>query len=116
MNKFIDHYKDENVATKYSSGRVFKYNNEFVIGYETAGAEETFSVGQPVYDKDNNLMGYTGIGLYENLDYSTERQLRIPVEHWTICLPTQYCVAGKSVYTYWQSVEGSKQQLESGVE
>ena len=102
MNRFIDHYKDENVDTKYDAGVVSKYENGFMIAYEMGGAKETFSIGQPVYDKDKNLMGFLGIGLYANLDYSTEGRLRIPVEHWIICLPTKFCESGKRVYTYWQ--------------
>lgn len=103
MNRFIDHYEDKNVDTQYGAGVVRKYGNGFLIAYETRGAEKTFSIGQPVYDKDKNLMGYLGIGLYANLDYSTEGRIRIPVEHWTICLPTNHCVDGKAVYTYWQT-------------
>lgn len=108
MNRFIDHYQDKDVATKYHAGRVSKYGNFFMIAYEMEGAKETFSIGQPVYDKDKNLMGYLGIGLYANLDYSTEGKIRIPVEHWIICLPTKYCEEGKTVYTYWQNKEGAE--------
>lgn len=103
MDRFIDHYMDENVTTKYDAGIVYKNGNDFIIAYEQGGAEDTFSIGQPVYDKDGNLMGYMGIGLYANLDYSTEGQIRIPVEHWSICLPTKHCIAGKKVFTYWQT-------------
>jgi hypothetical protein len=109
LNRFIDHYTDENVATQYSAGRVNKYGNGYMVAYEMEGAKETFSIGQPVYDKDKNLMGYLGIGLYANLDYSTEGQIRIPVEHWTVCLPTKHCVDGKAVYTYWQTQERSEE-------
>ena len=108
MDRFIDHYKDENVETEYHAGMVTKHGNGFMISDQTKGAEETFSVGQPVYDKDNNLMGYLGIGLYANLDYSTERQVRIPVEYWIICLPTKFCESGKRVYTYWQMKKAMK--------
>ena len=51
MNRFIDHYKDENVTTKYDAGIVHKYGNDFIIAYEQRGAKDTFSIGQPVYDK-----------------------------------------------------------------
>lgn len=113
MNRFIDCYKDENVETKYAAGYVSKYENEYIISYETMGANETFSIGQPVYDKDENIMGYMGIGLYRNLDYySEEAKVKIPVEHWTICLPTKYCVEGKSVYTYWQHLENIESEEE----
>lgn len=102
INKFINHYEDENVATKYDAGIVCMENGNYMVGYEMKGAKETFSVGQPVYDEDKNLMGYLGIGMYENLDYSTYGHIRIPVEYWMICLPTKYCVEGKKIYTYWQ--------------
>lgn len=103
IKKFIDHYKDEGVDTVYDAGRVIKDDNNFIIGYEMKGAEKTFSIGQPVYDEDKNLMGYLGIGLYEALNYSNGREVRIPVERWIICLPTSYCRAGKKAYTYWQT-------------
>lgn len=111
MNRFIDHYKDNGVDTQYNAGIVIRNNNYFAIAYEQMGAAETFSIGQPVYDKDKNLMGYLGIGLYANLDYFTEGNIRIPVEHWVICLPTRYCVDGKKVYTYWQMI-GSQAESE----
>ena len=104
MNRFIDCYK-EDMTTKYNAGTVHTYGNGYMIAYEMEGARETFSVGQPVYDGDGNLMGYMGIGLYANLDYSTEGKVRIPVEHWIICLPTKFCIPGKKVYTYWQNRE-----------
>ena len=100
LNRFIDHYTDENVATKYSAGRVNKYGNGYMVAYEMEGAKETFSIGQPVYDKDKNIMGWLGIGLFENLNYSAK--VRVPCEYWQICLPTKFCEAGKQVYTYWQ--------------
>lgn len=111
LHRFIDHYKDENVVTKYHAGTVVKYGSYFIIVYEMEGAKKTFSIGQPVYDKDNNLMGYLGIGLYENLDYGTEGKIRIPVEHWMICLPTKYCIEGKTVYTYWQFIERQESEV-----
>ena len=87
LNRFIDHYTDENVATKYSAGRVNKYGNGYMVAYEMEGAKETFSIGQPVYDKDKNIMGWLGIGLFENLNYSAK--VRVPCEYWQICLPTK---------------------------
>lgn len=68
---------------------------------------DTFSIGMPVYDTEDNLMGYLGIGLYYNLNYSEGytgeyNGESIPVECWQICKPTPYCKEGKSVRTYWQ--------------
>lgn len=107
--KFIDHYKDENVETKYSAGTVSKRGGAFLVTFNQIGAEESFSIGQPVYDKENDIMGYLGIGLFEHLDYSTDGQIRIPVEAWMICLPTKHCKEGKKIYTYWQMKENSQE-------
>lgn len=104
INKFISQFgSGETLATEYDAGRVTKNGDQFCIGYEMSGAEETFSVGQPVYDKDFNLMGYLGIGFWRYLDYACD--MRIPVEVWTVCLPTEHCIEGKKVYTYWQMLE-----------
>ena len=98
--RFVEQIKMKNVATKYDAGTVCEIDGNFIIGYEMKGAEETFSIGQPVYDVDGNIMGWLGIGLYSSLNYSSE--IRIPCEYWQICLPTKHCVVGKKVYTYWQ--------------
>jgi len=100
MKKFIDQIE---IDTTYDAGIVIKHEDGYGIGHEAYGAERTFSVGQPVYDKDGNLLGYLGIGLYANLDYAVG--IRVPVEYWKICLPTQDCKEGKKVYTYWQMLE-----------
>lgn len=98
---FIDQIKSENVTVAYDAGIVCEIDGNYIIGYEMQGAEKTFSIGQPVYDKDGNIMGWLGIGLFQNLDYSAE--VRIPCEYWQICLPAKYCEKGKKVYTYWQN-------------
>ena len=99
IERFINHIEDE-YPTQYSAGYVIQRYGDFIIAEEQEGARETFSIGQPVYDKDGNLLGYLGIGLYANLDYAAG--VRVPVEYWRICLPTQDCIPGKKVYTYWQ--------------
>lgn len=106
--RFVDQLKMKNVATKYDSGTVCERDGNFIIGYEMKGAEDTFSIGQPVYDVDGNIMGWLGIGLYSSLNYSSE--IRIPCEYWQICLPTKHCVAGKKVYTYWQNKAESEER------
>lgn len=105
ISRFIKQYdiEDIDMATQYDAGRVCVNNGEYIISYEMQGALNTFSVGQPVFDKDGNLMGYLGIGLYAHLDYATSKSIRIPCEYWKICLPTKYCECGKKVYTYWQN-------------
>lgn len=110
IERFIDHIEDE-YPTKYSAGHVIQRYGDFIIAEEQTGARETFSIGQPVYDKDGNLLGYLGIGLYANLDYAVG--IRVPVEYWIICLPTQDCIPGKKVYTYWQYKEMWESEKES---
>lgn len=105
LNRDVD-YKDNLI---YSAGQVLVCSNECRVGFEQYGAGETFSVGQPVYDIDGNLLGYLGIGLADSLDYSCS--IRVPVEYWTICLPTKYCTHGKQVYTYWQNKAKSSEEI-----
>lgn len=99
FKRFID-VNTETHATNYSAGQVTEDDGRYLITYEQLGAAETFSIGQPVYDKSGTLMGYLGVTLLENLDYSAD--MRIPVEAWEVCLPTKACAPGKQVYTYWQ--------------
>ena len=108
--KFIEQLKIKDMDRQYDAGVVCENNGNYIIGYEMQGAEETFSIGQPVYDKDKNIMGWLGIGLFENLDYSAK--VRVPCEYWQICLPTKFCEAGKQVYTYWQMTEVEPQESE----
>ncbi len=111
INRFIDQL---NSGTKfedslmYTAGKVIYDGNIYKVAFQQYGAEETFSVGQPVYDKDNNLLGYLGVGLYSSLDYG-QTDIRVPVEHWQICLPTRHCADGKTIYTYWQ-MKGAKNE------
>lgn len=102
--------KVKDVDRQYNAGVVCEYNGNYIIGYEMKGAEETFSIGQPVYDKDKNIMGWLGIGLFEDLNYSAN--VRVPCEYWQICLPTKFCKVGKQVYTYWQMTEVESQESE----
>ena len=58
ISRFIKQYDVEDIemATKYDAGNVYDNNGEYIISYEMQGARETFSVGQPVFDKDGNLI------------------------------------------------------------
>ena len=109
--KFIEQLKIKDMDRQYNAGVVCENNGNYIIGYEMQGAEETFSIGQPVYDKDKNIMGWLGIGLFENLNYSAK--VRVPCEYWQICLPTKFCEVGKQVYTYWQMAEVEPQESEN---
>ena len=112
--KFIEQLKIKNMDRQYSAGMVCEKYGNYIIGYPMQGAEATFSIGQPVYDKDKNIMGWLGIGLFENLNYSAN--VRVPCEYWQICLPTKFCEAGKQVYTYWQMRGFDPQESEDKTE
>lgn len=109
--KALEQLKIKDMDRQYNAGVVCENNGNYIIGYEMQGAEETFSIGQPVYDKDKNIMGWLGIGLFENLNYSAK--VRVPCEYWQICLPTKFCEVGKQVYTYWQMAEVEPQESEN---
>ena len=102
IKRFVDCYMDTNVETKYDAGSIVQVDDGYAVGYAQLGAERTFSIGQPVYDKDHNLMGYLGIGLFHHLNYAT-KDMRIPSEVWVVLMPTKYCKEGKKVFTYWQN-------------
>jgi hypothetical protein len=106
MNRFIEQIKH---STEYDAGIVDVIDGNYAIAFETNGASKSFSVGMPIYDKDNNLMGYLGIGLYDGLNYGGT-DVRVPCEYWQICLPTIYCKASKKVFTYWQMLERKEQE------
>ena len=109
MDKFINQIKETDIDNRFDAGIVVEINGEYAIGYEMEGAKKSFSVGQPVYDTDGNIMGWLGIGLFANLNYSND-EVRIPCEYWKICLPTAYCHTGKKVYTYWQNKEKGEEK------
>lgn len=106
-----DRYLDPDIfksTLQYSAGQVWESDGRMLVGYEMFGAHPAFSIGQPVYDKDHNLMGYLGVGLLENLNFSGD--IAIPVHTWEICLPTEHCEEGKRVYTFWQDIWASRTQ------
>ena len=113
IKRFIDCYGYENtdVDTKYDAGHIVLDDGVFIIANQMRGAEETFSIGQPIYDKDHNLMGYLAMGLYTHLNYAAD--IEIPVEKWMVCKPTKYCSNGKRVFTYWQNKLAEEQRGEN---
>lgn len=89
---------------QYYGGRVSLNNDEYIIGYSQRGAENTFSICQPMFDKDKNLIGYLGIGMYRHLNYADHpNKIDIPCYYWKICNPTKHCKVGIDVFTYWQN-------------
>lgn len=109
IRKFINDILRNDINEKllqYDAGKVLKIDEKtYIIADHMIGAEELFSVGEPVYDEDGNLMGYLGVGIFEHLNYSTDNNLRIPVDYWQICLTTEDCTSGKKVFTYWHNEE-----------
>lgn len=105
IKKFIDCYKDENVQTKFNSGKIYKTDEGFLINSAMVGAEKTFSIGQPVFNENGDMLGYLGITILRNLNYSADDfdEKMIPCEAWKIELPTEHCKHGIEVYTYWQN-------------
>ena len=106
LKLFVEQLKsgvDQN-DLRYDAGRVFLHKGRYVIDYSQKGAEKTFSVGQPVYNDNGDLLGYLGLGLFESLNYGAD--IRVPVEFWEIQLNTPQCRNGVHIKTYWQKEEG----------
>lgn len=99
---FLYSGKPDASLLEYDAGYVCKHGDEFFITEQQMGAEETFSIGQSVFDEKGNLLGYLGISLLEHVDYCNNLGVRIPVAMWRICLPTQHCKPGVKIVTYWQ--------------
>lgn len=113
IKEFLYHKSINKNALKYNAGTVRCYDGNFIIGYEERGAEETFSIGQPVFDRNKNLLGFLGIGMFAYLEHSFKfNGQKIPVYHWTICLPTEHCRDGKQVFTYWQNFNKTEKRAE----
>ncbi|MDR0656549.1 MAG: hypothetical protein LBG22_09580 [Treponema sp.] len=94
---------------KYSCGWV---EEDGSIGYEQAGARETFSIGQPMYFENGELAGYLAVHLHENLDYFLEnRKNRFPVERWTLELRTRKNKVRERIYSYWQNEATKKEAV-----
>ena len=110
--RFVDQIKEgiNEERLKLSAGVIWRTADDlFMIDGAQAGAEDDlFSIGQPVFDKDGNLMGYLGIGILRNLNYASDFEMNIPVEHWEVCRPTEHCKPGKKVFTYWHIKEKEK--------
>lgn len=111
LKRFVDqlNFEIDKNNLKYDAGRVFLHNGHYIIDRAQKGAEETFSVGQPVYNDNGDLLGYLCIGLFQNLNYGN--QIRIPVENWEISLPTKECRSGVHVKTYWQKERDADETL-----
>lgn len=108
IQEFISQNEIDENSLKYDAGCVHKVDDNYVIAFNQLGAEITFSIGQPIYDTNKNKLGYLGIGLYNNLNYTNHsHNIDIPCYYWMICNPTQYCKDGIIIHTYWQNLNKS---------
>ena len=104
IEEFIYQNSIDKNALQYSSGFVYEEKYGFIINSQQYGAEDTFSVSQPIYDVDHNKLGYLGIGCFDSLDYThNPHKENVPCIFWRIENPTKYCKHGVKVYTYWQN-------------
>ena len=81
---FINEYKNkyDKKTLSYTAGEICEGGE---ITNQQKGAEETFSIGMPVYNKDGNELGKLSIGLFESLNYSTpDLDFKIPVYTWRV--------------------------------
>jgi len=96
---FLEEYKtkyDEKTLA-YKSGEICEDGD---ITNQQAGAEETFAIGMPVYDKEGKELGKLSIGLFENLNYNTpDLDFKIPVYTWRV---EGYKGKRQTIKTYYQ--------------
>jgi len=103
IKRFVSQKTVEAKLLQYHAGKVSEDGGQFIVSGFQQGAAETFSIGQPVYDTENNLMGYLKLGVWKGLDYGERFNGEyIPSERYEIGNPTQFCINGKKVITYWQ--------------
>ena len=103
MKTFIKNYKKKyNEQTlSYKAGYI---DEDGCICNAQKGAEDTFCVGMPIYDLNNNLIGNLSIGLFDGLNYS-DRDLNgneIPVYFWEV---KGYKGKPQNIKTYYQLIK-----------
>lgn len=97
---FINEYKNkyDKKTLSYNAGEICEDGD---ITNQQLGAEETFSVGMPVYDKNGIELGKLSIGLFDNLNYhAPDLDCSIPVYSWRVD-----CYKGKrqNIKTFYQN-------------
>lgn len=102
IKRFVDDCKRRKKHSDFilslSAGRV---TSDGIVTGQQRGAEDTFSLGMPIYDEAGSFLGKLELGLFDNLNYSskTKEGLDIPVEKWMI---HGYSGESKKLKTYWQ--------------
>jgi len=102
---FIKEYKNkyDDKTLSYKAGYVYENGD---ISQQQRGAEETFSIGMPVYDENNNELGRLSIRLFKNLNYDAPGiDIKIPVESWMI---DGYKGKAQPIKTFYQKIKSSK--------
>ena len=90
--------------TDYSAGGI---TEDGVIAYYQMGAEESFSVGMPIYSMDNKFIGRLSRGFYDWLSCDIKDLFNTPVPaiKWFI---EGYKGDRQPIKTYWQRVKEEK--------
>lgn len=106
ISTFFEQSRPDGVSTILSSKIDYDPGiNQYIIVQTYKELEETFSIGQPVYDCNYNLVGYLSIKLYAST-YTYKKNdselLKVPIYYWIVGNPTKYCKSGSYIYTYWQ--------------
>lgn len=115
-NRFVDQIRSHYVVDLWDAfnlyaGTVLESagldgSSSYVIESYDKDIERMFSIGLPLFDGDDHLLGYLGIGMSSET-YEGEVPLlhaEVPKERWQICQPTQYCKAGVEIKTYWKLI------------
>jgi hypothetical protein len=113
---FYDQEKPDDKWLTYDSGKLVESSSgRLCIAYEERGARMLYSVGQPIYDTDYNLLGHLGIGIYNNLNYcdspNKEHDILIPVYFWSIENQTRFAISGTKVKTYWHYLKEKSKHI-----
>ena len=100
---FIKEYKTkyDDKTLSYNAGEICKDGD---ITNQQKGAEETFAIGMPVYDKYGNELGKLSIGLFKNLDYhAPDIDIKIPAYTWRV--DGYKADSRKIIKTYYQLIK-----------
>jgi len=101
---FLEEYKTkyDKKTLAYKAGEICEDGD---ITNQQVGAEETFAIGMPVYDKEGKELGKLSIGLFENLNYNTpDLDFNIPVYTWRV---EGYKGKRQTIKTYYQINEST---------
>lgn len=98
IKRFIDDFKnDYSKNLKYSAGEICEDGD---ITNQQQGAENTFSIGMPIYSLDGVEIGKISMGLFHGFNYLRKAgEIDIPVETWRV---EGYKGPRQKIKTYYQ--------------